>query len=469
MAAAYRPRLRWTHGLVNRLVATLDGGLLVIAPLLVPGALDILQSVELAAIQLGVFIAVMRGLGSYRVETCRAAWPALLHLSLALAAAAAAAALLLRAFAPETLADPSGFLFWHLAQAIALGLGRLAAMRLIRAGLAGGALRRRVAIIGANPLGAAILADLAKPGQAEAAQAIALFRDASDDAGTTVLGGLPVLGGLEDFRRMAPDLELDLVVLALPWDREGAVARLAAEVEWFAADVSVAFADLGVRPDLARVVGVAGRPTLQIVSRPLKGSMFLIKRVEDYVVASIALLLLSPVMLAAAIAIRLEGPGEIFFRQPRPGFGRRPFMIYKFRTMSKGDDGAVGATRNDPRITKVGAFLRRTSIDEIPQFINVLQGDMSVVGPRPYPVRMLLGDGVFSEQVRRYVVRYRIRPGITGLAQVSGLRSSALRDPEKAQQSVDLDIEYINTWSLGLDLRIMVRTVLFGLKGRHVF
>ncbi len=471
-----RQRLRWTHGLINRLVMGADLALLCLAPLGLAalagaGPLTAAQVIVLVALQAAVFLWVMAKGGFYRVEFSRAAWPAGAQILLALTAAAAAAALLLAAFAPEALRS-GGVMAWLGAQFGGLTAGRLVAMGVLRRPAARGLLQRNVVVIGANPLGVRIVQDHCSPQRSETDRVVAVYRDETDDPACEVVGGLAVAGGIEDFLRDAPGLDPDVVMLALPWARDGAVARLSAQVERFAADVVVPTMDQGARPGHARLVPFGEGTALQVMSKPLKGSMYIAKQVEDYVIATLALLVTSPVLLLAAIAIRLESPGPVLFRQPRTGFGREPFMIFKLRTMTynPADDGSVGATgRNDPRITRVGAFLRRTSIDELPQFLNVLRGEMSVVGPRPYPVRMLLGEALFSERIQRYAARYRIKPGLTGFAQVSGLRSNALRDPWLAQRSVELDIEYINNWSLWLDLKIILRTVLFSLRGRHVF
>jgi lipopolysaccharide/colanic/teichoic acid biosynthesis glycosyltransferase len=185
--------------------------------------------------------------------------------------------------------------------------------------------------------------------------------------------------------------------------------------------------------------------TLQVVSRPFKGTQGVVKVAEDYVVASAALLL-SPLMLLTALAIRLEGPGSILFRQWRPGFGTRPFVILKFRTMrvNPNDDPTVGTTGPaDPWITRGGAVLRRLSIDEVPQLFNVLKGEMSIVGPRPYVANMLVGNERFSDLVAQYMERHRIKPGLTGYAQAHGMRSYALRSAENARRSIEMDLHYM--------------------------
>ncbi|MEZ5645336.1 MAG: undecaprenyl-phosphate glucose phosphotransferase [Burkholderiaceae bacterium] len=212
---------------------------------------------------------------------------------------------------------------------------------------------------------------------------------------------------------------------------------------------------------------MAGLPVLTLSETPLTGTRLLLKAVEDRVIASLVLLLISPLLLVIALAIKLDSPGPVFFRQARKGWSGKTFHIWKFRSMyvHQPEAGVVQqATRNDPRITRVGGFLRKTSLDELPQVFNVLRGEMSLVGPRPHAVQH---DEEYSKRIDAYFARHNIKPGITGLAQVRGLRgeTSAI---ESMQQRIEADIEYINNWSLWLDLTILVRT-LGALTGKNAY
>ncbi len=212
---------------------------------------------------------------------------------------------------------------------------------------------------------------------------------------------------------------------------------------------------------------MAGLPVLTLSETPLTGTRLLLKAMEDRVLAMLILLLVSPLLLVIALAVKLDSPGPVFFRQARNGWSGKTFHIWKFRSMyvHQPEAGHVRqATRNDPRITRVGAFLRKSSLDELPQIFNVLKGEMSLVGPRPHAVQH---DEEYSKRIDAYFARHNIKPGITGLAQVRGLRGET-NEIESMQQRIEADIEYINNWSLWLDLTILVRT-LGALTGKNAY
>ncbi|MCM8856578.1 MAG: exopolysaccharide biosynthesis polyprenyl glycosylphosphotransferase [Candidatus Thiodiazotropha sp.] len=212
---------------------------------------------------------------------------------------------------------------------------------------------------------------------------------------------------------------------------------------------------------------LAGIPILTLSESPLIGSHLLIKAIEDRVLATLILILVSPIMLFTAVLIKTESPGPVFFRQERTGWDGESFKIWKFRSMRqhKEKDGMVKqATREDPRITRIGRFIRRTSIDELPQLFNVLAGQMSLVGPRPHALQH---NEEYSKQIVAYLARHRIKPGITGLAQIRGFRGET-KELEQMEKRVKYDLEYINSWSLWLDISILVRTA-FSLKNDNAY
>jgi putative colanic acid biosynthesis UDP-glucose lipid carrier transferase len=206
-----------------------------------------------------------------------------------------------------------------------------------------------------------------------------------------------------------------------------------------------------------RLQDMNGIPVVGILETPFTGTNELVKRISDVVLASIILVLISPLLLVLAIGVKLSSPGPAIFRQRRNGLDGGEITVYKFRSMRTMDNGAVvaQATKDDPRITPFGAFLRRSSLDELPQFFNVLQGRMSIVGPRPHAVAH---NEMYREMIKAYMVRHKVKPGITGWAQVNGLRGET-DTVEKMRARVEYDLEYLRNWSLLFDLQIIVRTV----------
>ena len=199
------------------------------------------------------------------------------------------------------------------------------------------------------------------------------------------------------------------------------------------------------------------RPTVAVRAEP---STALSKRAFDTVVAGSALLFLAPIWIGFAVAIKMTSPGPVFFAQKRYGYRNKAFKIYKFRSMRVDacDNGVQQAVQGDSRVTAIGRILRKTSLDEIPQLINVVKGDMSLVGPRPHVPGMLAANVLYEDLVPYYFQRHSARPGITGLAQISGCRGSTA-EPDRAIARIDYDLEYIENWSLGMDLTILFRTI----------
>jgi putative colanic acid biosynthesis UDP-glucose lipid carrier transferase len=478
------PLLRWTYGLINRLVMTGDVAIIILSSifLLLPRSGEVQQVAWSQAALLGVleamvFVYVLNRLGTYRVENYkRPLMPLLLLVPGLLCAWLVGSAYFFEFRGAD--AQPIGglvtdlFWYWHAPQVVALVAARLVERAL--AHVYGYRLtRRNVAIVGTSEAGASVIARMTSPEQCNDFQIVGVFAAPSDERQYGEVAGQQIKGDLEALGDYALAHVIDLVVVALPLP--GAIETVTASepLKWMGSDVAIPLQNTGIPPGFfARLVPIAGLPMLQVLSRPLKGSQALVKIMEDYVLASILLLLISPLMLLIAVAIKLDSEGPVFFLQERAGFNNNTFLIYKFRTMTVDprDDGSVGTKgRNDPRITRVGGLLRRLSLDEVPQLINVILGDMSLVGPRPYVPNMLVGSERFRTAVRNYAFRYRLKPGITGLAQASGLRSAALRSLANAERSVELDLQYISRWSIWLDFRIMVQTLLVAMTGPDVF
>lgn len=273
------------------------------------------------------------------------------------------------------------------------------------------------------------------------------------------LDGVPIIGGLEELVKLIRDDQVDQVLVSLPWS---AKERLRQIVECIAENpVKVRLApDLAVFEYLNRdFTSLGGLPVMNLFDRPLSGLDSLIKATEDYILGAIAFVAALPVMLCIAVAVKLDSDGPILFMQEREGFNNKRFKVWKFRSMNVTEGGKITqVAADDARVTKVGAFLRRTSLDELPQLLNVLKGEMSLVGPRPHAPSTKAAGVRFEEAVSRYAARHRVKPGITGWAQVNGWRGET-DTIEKLEQRLHFDLYYIDHWSLGLDLGILAKTM----------
>ncbi|SNS83785.1 Undecaprenyl-phosphate glucose phosphotransferase [Sphingomonas laterariae] len=270
----------------------------------------------------------------------------------------------------------------------------------------------------------------------------------------------PFIGGLDAVVELARRGEVDQVLIALPKITQERLDEILADLAEVAVDICLILresVELTTRYDLKFIGNV---PTLALWQRPIRDWHGILKAVEDRGLALLGILFLSPLLIATALAIRFTSPGPILFVQRRFGFNNVEIEVLKFRSMyvDKGDaTGAERTTRNDNRVTPVGRIIRRLSIDELPQLFNVLRGDMSIVGPRPHATHMKVGDAYYFDAVKGYSARHRVKPGITGLAQVRGLRGE-IDTIEKARKRVEYDRYYIDNWSLALDFRIIVET-----------
>jgi Undecaprenyl-phosphate glucose phosphotransferase len=236
-------------------------------------------------------------------------------------------------------------------------------------------------------------------------------------------------------------------------------------------NVSLCPDGIGFKLGRCPITHLANLSTLAVQHKPISGWQHVVKAIEDRTLAALALLFLAPLLAAIALLIRLDSPGPVLFRQKRCGFNDQLIEVLKFRTMRDDlrDQNAEQLTRrNDPRVTRVGAFLRRTSLDELPQLINVLRGDMSIVGPRPHALRAKAAGVLYPEAVRNYSARHRVKPGITGWAQVNGWRGET-ETLEQISKRVEYDLYYIEHWSIAFDVKIILRTVLGGFTGRYAY
>lgn len=262
---------------------------------------------------------------------------------------------------------------------------------------------------------------------------------------------------------------IDDVVIALPWSQDNRIMAIIAKLRELPVHVYLVSDLIGFRTDMNSPPSHFGSlPVLKVVGKPIAGWDAILKLSEDYLLALVLVTVISPLLLLIAIAIKLDSRGPIIFRQKRLGFNNQIFDIYKFRSMRMEEEIAphtIQASRGDPRVTPLGAIMRRWSLDELPQIFNVLNGSMSLVGPRPHA---LDHNEEFSGRMKDYFSRHRIKPGITGLAQVRGFRGST-ETQDLLEGRVNSDIFYAENWSLGLDFWIMVRTALVLVSGKNAY
>jgi len=327
---------------------------------------------------------------------------------------------------------------------------------------------RTVAVIGSGPHGQHLIESLMQRREAWT-RIIGIFDDRNDRAPREV-AGYPVEGTVNDLIDYARQRRVDEVLVALPW---GAETRLLAILE----KLKVIPANVRLAPDVISryfidqgFSRVDGMPVFIVYRKPISGWGAMLKRAEDLVLGVTIGLAALPLMLVCAVAIKLDSPGPVLFRQNRYGYNNHLIGVYKFRSMFRDradPDGTVQTTSSDPRVTRVGRLLRRTSLDELPQILNVLKGEMSLVGPRPHATNTKAAGRLFEEIVREYSARHKVKPGITGWAQVMGWRGETDTE-EKILRRVECDLYYMENWSIFLDIEIMVRT-LFVLTGRNVY
>lgn len=256
--------------------------------------------------------------------------------------------------------------------------------------------------------------------------------------------------------------EIDQIYICAKWVDIPAVLRNIDLLRHLAARVFVMAEDSHVRANVLSVSMVADRLSLCAAEAPIQGWSLWVKRAEDLVLSGLAFVALAPVIALVALAIKLDSPGPVYFRQTRVGFNGRTFQLWKFRSMYADQSdlhAKVQTSRDDPRVTRVGRFIRRTSIDELPQLFNVLEGTMSIVGPRPHALMTRTHGRNLDEWVADYAARHRVKPGMTGWAQVHGFRGE-LNSVQKLQNRVDYDIAYIDRWTIWLDIYIIWKTIL---------
>jgi putative colanic acid biosynthesis UDP-glucose lipid carrier transferase len=361
--------------------------------------------------------------------------------------------------------EPAIVLWWSMLTPALLWLTYFGGRALLRRVAARPANRRTAVVVGAGALGVKV------------AQA---FR-ARGDIGLSFLGYFDDradvrvdpdamkqrLGSLRQVAQYVRENGVHEVYITLPLGSQPRIVELLEQVQGTTASVFFVPDVFGISIIQGRLQDMNGVPVVGLCETPFTGTNRLVKRLSDVILASLILVLISPLLLVIAAGVKMSSPGPAIFRQRRNGLDGTEIVVWKFRSMRAQDDGAVvpQATKDDPRVTPFGAFLRRSSLDELPQFFNVLQGRMSIVGPRPHAVAH---NEQYRQLIKAYMVRHKVKPGITGWAQIHGHRGET-DTIEKMQARVEYDLEYLRNWTLGLDLQIIARTIKLVFFDRHAY
>ncbi len=358
---------------------------------------------------------------------------------------------------------------WLIVNMASIVAARFILYRVVRRLSDQGQINRKIAIFGGGEQGRRLInhiEHLNEPWN----EIVGVFDDRTDRVETD-LAGYPLIGNTDDLIQWCRQNHADEVLIALPWgahDRTMAIVHLLASLP---VNVRLSPEFIGADMLYRRISNQFRVPMLSLLEKPVTGWGAITKSCLDYLVATIALIMSAPILLIVICAIKLDSPGPIFFRQKRYGFNNQLIGVYKFRSMyaEQTDHNAeIITTKDDPRVTRVGAFLRRFSIDELPQIFNVLSGDMSVVGPRPHALKAKAGKVLYEDVIDQYAVRHKVKPGITGWAQVNGWRGDT-HDEAALIGRLEHDLYYIDNWSILFDLSIIFRTFIVVLRGENSY
>ena len=350
--------------------------------------------------------------------------------------------------------NPQMLLGWAIATPLVHWLFVVAGTAYMRHRAAMPEYRRPAVIVGAHRMGQRV-AQMLQARKGYGHDLLGFFDDRSAER-LELPGADPLLGGLHELPAFIEEHGVKDVFITLPLTSQPRILQLMETLQNSTASLHFVPDVFGVSIIQGRLEDMGGVPVVGLHVTPFTGINGLLKRASDLVLAALILLLITPVLIAVAIGVKLSSPGPVIFRQGRIGLDGEVIEVFKFRSMTVQDNGSVvnQVTRNDPRVTRFGAFIRKTSLDELPQFVNVLRGEMSIVGPRPHAVAH---NEQYRKIVKAYMARHKVKPGITGWAQVNGLRGET-DTVDKMARRVEYDLEYLRNWSLGLDLLIIART-----------
>ncbi|MDQ0319861.1 Undecaprenyl-phosphate glucose phosphotransferase [Pararhizobium capsulatum DSM 1112] len=404
-------------------------------------------------------LGFMQAADGYQVPMLRSATRALPRLLAAWTLAFVATALLFVVFHVENRLSPSWVAAWYVAGALFLIAERFFIAFSIRRWARNGTMERRAVIVGGGQPAKDLIRSIEQQSDNDI-RICGIFDDRDERRSPHIIAGYPKLGTIAELVEFARLIRVDILIIALPLTAEKRILQLLRKLWVLPADIRIAAhaGNLRFRPRSYSHIGNVAM--LDVFDKPIADWDSVAKRAFDIFFSLVALALLWPVFIGAAIAVKLSSKGPIIFKQKRHGFNNEMIEVYKFRSMftNMSDPTAKNAvTKGDPRVTPVGRFLRKSSIDELPQIFNVLKGQLSLVGPRPHAVLAQTADRTYSDVVEGYFARHRVKPGVTGWAQINGWRGEIDSD-DKIKFRTAFDLYYIENWSLWLDLKILLLT-----------
>jgi Undecaprenyl-phosphate glucose phosphotransferase len=359
---------------------------------------------------------------------------------------------------------------WYALGLFALFGERLALSLLVKRWIREGRLNRRAVVVGGGSAAEELIRALEASTDTDIRIA-GIFDDRDNERVSPIVAGYPNLGNIDELVRFARNSRLDLLIVSLPVTAERRLLQLLKKLWVLPVDIrlSAHSNQLRFRPRTYSYIGNV--PFIDVADKPIADWNYVKKWLFDKIAGGVAVVLFAPLMAAIALLVKLDSKGPVLFRQRRQGFNNELIEIYKFRSMyvDHADvDASKLVTKDDPRVTRIGRFLRKTSFDELPQFFNVLKGDLSLVGPRPHALKAKAEDKLYSDVVDGYFARHRVKPGVTGWAQISGWRGETDTE-EKIHRRVEHDLYYIENWSVIFDLYICLMTPFALLRGENAF
>ncbi|KQO76822.1 undecaprenyl-phosphate glucose phosphotransferase [Rhizobium sp. Leaf262] len=418
----------------------------------------------------GIFCSILlQTADSYQLPSLRRAMETMPRIQASLLASFALTILLTTTLLPRN-NDPWQTLgLWYGASAVFLLIERIVVGLMIRHWGRNGVMERRAVIVGGGQAAKDLIRSLEH--HDNDIRICGIFDDRKSARSPDVVAGYPKLGTFAELVEFARLTKLDMLIISIPMSAEARILELIRQLWVLPVDIRIAAHanKLRFRPRSYSHIGSV--PMLDVMDKPLRDWDSVAKRVFDVIFSLVSIALLWPVMLGAAIAVKSTSKGPVLFKQKRHGFNNETINVWKFRSMytEMSDPTAKKAvTKNDPRVTPVGRFLRKSSIDELPQLFNVLAGDLSLVGPRPHAVHAQTGDLKYTEVVEHYFARHKVKPGVTGWAQINGWRGE-IDHGDKIKNRTAHDLYYIENWSLWLDLKILVLTPIRLLKSENAY